>query len=160
MTGCSLNEIEAVLTKAARGNGADAAQAAGFARAGVMCLCTGNDVGLINAALTALPSGVIVEYAVKIQSGLVKAVDKKATLQPINALEVGYITTLPYKTERKADANWVVYLDVFEKPNKPARLDIDPDDLAHWQMLAAKTYVPESAQSRLAGAGAGLTDND
>ena len=34
---------------------------------------------------------------------------------------------------------------------------------AHWQTLAAlaaRTYVPESAQSRLSGAGAGLTDND
>jgi hypothetical protein len=36
-------------------------------------------------------------------------------------------------------------------------------DAAAWDILqtwAARTYVPESQQSRLAGAGAGLTDND
>jgi hypothetical protein len=32
--------------------------------------------------------------------------------------------------------------------------------MAKWQALAAKTYVPETEQSRLGGAGAGLNDND
>jgi hypothetical protein len=39
-------------------------------------------------------------------------------------------------------------------------LEVDPDLWRHLESLAAKTYVPASEASRVAGAGAGLTDND
>lgn len=39
-------------------------------------------------------------------------------------------------------------------------LDICEEALKLWQSWAADTYVPASDASRLAGAGAGLTDND
>lgn len=42
----------------------------------------------------------------------------------------------------------------------PQRAEIEEDDLAALKALAHKTYVPATAESRLAGAGAGLTDND
>lgn len=38
--------------------------------------------------------------------------------------------------------------------------EIEPDALARLNVLAARTYAPASEQSRAAGAGAGLTDND
>ena len=54
-----------------------------------------------------------------------------------------------------------VLLTAEERPVPvPSRCDVDPMD---WQVLgkyAALTYVPETDASRLAGAGAGLTDND
>jgi hypothetical protein len=37
---------------------------------------------------------------------------------------------------------------------------IPQQDWSVWSACAAKTYVPETEASRLAGAGAGLTDND
>ena len=37
---------------------------------------------------------------------------------------------------------------------------VDPSAHARLQSLAEKTYAPASEQSRLLGAGAGLTDND
>lgn len=39
-------------------------------------------------------------------------------------------------------------------------LDITDKAWAQWQTWAAQTYVPATDQSRLSGAGAGLTDND
>lgn len=41
-----------------------------------------------------------------------------------------------------------------------SRFLIAPDRLAALEAWAARTYVPASARSRAAGAGAGLTDND
>ncbi len=50
--------------------------------------------------------------------------------------------------------------EAYTPPSQPERVAVDP---IHWTALlafAANTYVPESEESRLAGAGAGLTDND
>jgi hypothetical protein len=160
MTRCSLNEVEVVLTKAARGCGADAAQAARFGRGAVMYLCGDDATAPIHAALAALPTGPIVDYAAKIQQDLAQATGNSANFQGAEPLWIGYFTALPYKVTRVSQAEYTVHMDAFENAPKPARLTIDPEDMAKWQALAAKTYVPESAQSRLAGAGAGLTDND
>ena len=43
---------------------------------------------------------------------------------------------------------------------KSGRCKVDPDDWRRLGVYAALTYVPETDASRLAGAGAGLTDND
>ena len=42
----------------------------------------------------------------------------------------------------------------------PARIDIDQDAYEYLKEFAHHTYVPSSAKSREAGAGAGLNDND
>jgi|TARA_B110000908_G_scaffold168922_1_gene224892 hypothetical protein len=160
MTRCSLNEVETLLTKAARGCGADAAQAARFGRGAVMCLCTDGVTASIHAALAALPDGVIVEYAAKIQHGLAQATEQNAVFRGNDPLWAGYLAALPYRTVWAVGIECTVHLDGFEKTPKPARLMVDPEDITRWQALAAKTFVPESEQSRLAGAGAGLTDND
>jgi len=50
--------------------------------------------------------------------------------------------------------------DRYTPPQQPERVAINQ---AHWtalQTYVAKTFVPQSNASRLAGAGAGLTDND
>ena len=40
------------------------------------------------------------------------------------------------------------------------RADVAPEALAMLERLSARTYAPATPESRLAGAGAGLTDND
>jgi hypothetical protein len=160
MTGYSLNEVEALLTKAARGCGADAAHAARFGQGAVMCLCDGGTPTSVHAALAALPNGVIVEYAAQTQRGLAQAVDRTVIFRGDDPLWAGYLAALPYQVTWTSNAECTVHMDVFENREKPARLTVDPDDMAHWQTLAAKTFVTESEHSRLAGAGAGLTDND
>ena len=45
-----------------------------------------------------------------------------------------------------------------ELPTGP--IDVPEEIIGFLHVLAAKTYVPESEASRIAGAGAGLTDND
>ena len=160
MTNCSLNEVEAVLTKAARGCGADAAQAARFGRGAAMHLCENGPTTQIHAALAALPKGVIVEYAARIQQGLSQATGNTVVFPADDPLWISYLTALPYRNSRVSQAEHAIHLDVFEKHPTPARLQVAAEDMAQWQVFAAKTYVPETAQSRLAGAGAGLTDND
>ncbi len=59
----------------------------------------------------------------------------------------------------------LVALDQFavvsEPPGAPqTRFLIAPERLAALEAIGARTYVPASARSREAGAGAGLTDND
>lgn len=160
MTHCSLNEVETLLTKAARGCGADAAQAAHFGRGAVMCLCDDGATARIHEALAALPNGVIVEYAAKIQYGMTQSNEGTVVFQGDAPLWIGYLAALPYQITWTSGIECTVHMDAFESADKPARLQVDPDDIAQWQALAAKTFVPESEQSRLAGAGAGLTDND
>jgi hypothetical protein len=160
MIRCSLNEVETLLTKAARGCGADASQAARFGQGAVMCLCAGGATDTIHAALAALPGGVVVEYAAKIQSGMMQPVGNIVVFLGDDPLWNGYMSALPYRMEWRSMTECAVYLGTFEKTPKPVRLEIASGDLARWQALAARTFVPESEQSRLGGAGAGLTDND
>ena len=160
MTDCSLNEVEALLTKAARGCGADAAQAARFGRGAVMHLCMEGETAPIHAALAALPLGVIVEYTARIQQGLSQAIGDTVLFPADDPLWTSYLTALPYRLSRASQAEYAIHLNVYEKAAQPARLQVSATDMGQWQALAAKTFVPESEQSRLAGAGAGLTDND
>ena len=160
MNGYSFTEVEAVLTKAARGSGAGVADGARFAKAGALCLCAENGADLVNAALADLPNGVIVDHASWILRDLEEAEGDTVIFPNGDPLWVGYIDTLPYKSVERPDGDIVVYMDIFAKPVRPSRVFITDENMTHWQALAAKTYVPETAQSRIAGAGAGLTDND
>lgn len=160
MTGYSFTEVEAVLTKAARGNGAGVAHASRFGKAAALCLCEDNGMVLVNDALADLPGGVIFEYASRLQNDLAHASGKTLALPKGDPLWVGYIVSLPYTSEQCADGSFTVLLDTFNKPVRPPRLYIEEENMSHWQALAAKTYVPETEQSRIAGAGAGLMDND
>lgn len=160
MIGFSVTEVEMVLAKAARGNGAGVADAQRFAKAGAMCLCAGDGADLINEALVELPVGLIVEYATRIQKRLSDTAEDSVIFPSGDPLWVGYIRSLPYKSEEGPKGEYTVSLGAFGKLSRPARLYIPDDTMTYWQALAAKTYVPETEQSRNAGAGAGLTDND
>jgi hypothetical protein len=66
-----------------------------------------------------------------------------------------------------APLDWIrveLKVDVISRPSAadviPAGVAADPAAWAALEQWAARTYVPASLQSRLAGAGAGLSDND
>ncbi len=66
-----------------------------------------------------------------------------------------------------APLDWIrveLKVDVISRPSAadviPAGVAADPAVWAALEQWAARTYVPASLQSRLAGAGAGLSDND
>jgi hypothetical protein len=160
MIGYSFTEIEALLSKAARGCGSGVADAARFGKAGALCLNAKEGSDLVNAALADLPKGVIGENAKYIQARLAHATGNTLQFSGGDALWEGYVTSLPYVAEQGADGAFTVSLDAFAKPVLPPRLFIADQNIANWQALAARNYVPETEQSRLAGAGAGLTDND
>jgi len=121
----SVNEIESLGAKAARGAGAPPAQALRFGKALVHHLAQQRDPQEIRMALDALPQGPILTFAL--------APDTSALGQS--------------------------YRDAQNAP-LPKRVPCAPELKATLLALAHQTYVPASETSRVAGAGAGLTDND
>ena len=160
MNGYSFTEVEGVLTKAARGSGAGVAHAVRFAKAAALALASEEGAELVNVALADLPNGLIRDHTIWIQRHLADAGEVTVKFPNGDALWVGYIDSLPYKSVETPTGEIAVYTDVFAKPVRPPRVFITDENMAKWQALAAKTYVPETEQSRLGGAGAGLTDND
>ncbi|THH37195.1 hypothetical protein E4Z66_09735 [Aliishimia ponticola] len=116
--------------KAARGGGAYPAQAAHFGRAFVRHVAAGRPLAPVLAALEALP--------------------------------LGPIQTLPFAPDGSALGQ--SYAEACAAPGEgpilPPRLTCPADVHARLTALAQRILVPQSAASRQAGAGAGLTDND
>ncbi|WP_438959161.1 hypothetical protein [Nereida sp.] len=133
----SANEASMLLQKAARGAGFGVAQARDFGIAAALHL-----------------------YASRSEGDLIDALTHS----------VGPITTLPAMMDDLLDPTsdgcgvfTGLALSYFQTATaRPAigRIVMSYGLNAHLNTLAAKTYVPASDASRLAGAGAGLTDND
>jgi hypothetical protein len=64
------------------------------------------------------------------------------------------------RVELKTDVSSPDAVPMPTRPVIPAGTQADPAAWAALEQWAARTYVPASLQSRLAGAGAGLSDND
>lgn len=118
----SLNEVETLAAKAARGAGLSWGGAEEIGRAARRIARAGGD----------WPS-------------LVLGLDGPAAGGP--ALEAEVLARLEAESQA---------LDA----GQATRAAVAPATLAALEALAAKTYVPASARSRVLGAGAGLTDND
>lgn len=159
----SANEAMVLATKAARGAGAPPAQAAQFGAAAVGHLSAGMDVSVLDAALDALPHGVILELPVAIVQ-MVEQAQAERYCGPlpvaVSPLVPSYLATLPFAAG--IDGQGTVTLDLNEPSARkmPARIDLQEQTYDRWSALAARLLVPESDASRLSGAGAGLTDND
>lgn len=153
----SINEIEALLSKAARGGGAPAGQASTFGKAAALHLARGCDVDDVQIALRALPDGPIILCPVDLHAALANG----GGAMPCNGHELlcSYAMALPYLVTQ-TDSGVTIDMHQYDKPKLPARLSIEAGVIDAWKALAALTYVPETEQSRQAGAGAGLTDND
>lgn len=157
----SLNEVMTLATKAARGAGAPPAQAARFGQAAVAHLCAGRAPDDLDQALAALPDGPIVVLPLAL-ARVCETPDGTGAFDDAGwpNLARSYVEALPFAAILNADG--ILQVDT----GRPApqmvvhRCNIDAAQIAAWNALASRTLVPESEASRLAGAGAGLTDND
>ncbi len=162
----SANEVQALATKAARGGGAPAGQAATFGRASVCHLIGGGAPDDLTDALNALPDGPILDLPLALAVLLEQAANDKVKghipcQTPL--LAQSYVKTMPFAHQTKmtgAGVDVVFQLDTPAPRGALKRLDVPQDLVTLMTTLAARTFVPESDASRLAGAGAGLTDND
>jgi hypothetical protein len=153
----SANEVMALAVKAARGAGAPPAQASQFGTVAVVHLCAGRRVEVLNAALSELPTGPIIEIPLAFMRVLEGAQDGRAAGAfdiAAKTLGLSYVEALPYRGHVKPDG--LLHLDV----NVPAvqrpvlRIDLAPEIYSQWTALAARLLVPESDTSRQSGAGA------
>ena len=159
----SANEVQALATKAARGGGAPAGQAASFGRAAVCHLMAGRSAQDLIAALAALPTGPIVTLPVALAQVLETTDGSGTLLSDLPSLAQSYADTLPFAHEIAVMSHGIelsIQTDKAGPRSSVRRLDLPDDLLALWNDLAARILVPESEASRLGGAGAGLTDND
>ena len=163
----SANEVLTLAGKAARGGGAPPAQAVAFGRAALCHLSAGRDPGDLSDALDALPKGAILEIPLAL-SRLIEAAegDTAKGLLSVSAppaLLLSYAEAQPFEVATEDTPSGLKLTLSLTNPNTPppvARVELP--DAMHAQLndLAQKTLVPESAASRISGAGAGLTDND
>ncbi|MFK7743543.1 MAG: hypothetical protein AB8B47_00705 [Roseobacter sp.] len=157
----SASEITALAHKAARGAGAPPAQAERFGAVTALHLMAGRDATLLVRALGDLPSGPIIQYPVFLDACLLSG--SGACVQNIQEQQLfqSYVDALPYAAHLDASRLKLVFdLTVPRAKIQPKRILGCEVLVQQLTDLAARTFVPESDTSRLAGAGAGLTDND
>lgn len=149
--------------KAARGAGAPPAQAEQFGAAALLHLLRGRGVAVLDAALSALPGGPILSYPLEIariaeqaQEGIAKG--QMACAQ--DSLARSYAESAPWQASLSEDGILTINLSKPAKRCAITRVDLPEPVYQRWSALAAHLLVPESAASRLSGAGAGLSDND
>lgn len=170
----SLNEVAGLVQKAARGAGVPLGQAEDLARTAFYLAGIGSDLHPITLALQEPMPPVDIRWdnrTMTVISGPVVLVG------PIvrDAFAMGYETaTLADMAHAPLVAAYLAADGVAQAwagltisrseteilPVKYKHVSVPDSDWAIWNALAARTYVPESDASRLAGAGAGLTDND
>lgn len=163
----SANEVQNLIAKAARGAGAPPAQAAAFGRAAVCHLSAGRGEAELRRALGALPQGPIMELPLALARLMETAETGNATGDLSHAqtpqLVQSYVDALPFKHQAQALGGGItVQIDVTQPAPRAAVTRLDPSAafVAELTALLAKTLVPDTAASRLSGAGAGLQDND
>ncbi|AVL51273.1 hypothetical protein CEP88_00495 [Roseobacter denitrificans] len=163
----SATEITALASKAARGAGAPPLQAARFGQAAAVHLTAARPPDALAQALDCLPGGPILEYPLALDAALSTArTDGCAVVVSVtqDSLLDSYVAALPFTAHTECMQDGAIRLVVdFAKPrprNQALRITGCDALVARMSDLAARTFVPESAASRSAGAGAGLTDND
>ncbi|WP_220798082.1 hypothetical protein [Roseobacter sp. OBYS 0001] len=163
----SATEITALASKAARGAGAPPLQAARFGQAAAVHLTAARPPDVLAQALDFLPAGPILDYPLALDAALSTArSDGCAVVASVtqDTLLDSYVAALPFMARTECAQDGAIRLVVdFAKPrprNHPLRISGCDTLLKQMNDLAARTFVPESAASRSAGAGAGLTDND
>ncbi len=170
----ALNEVASMVQKAARGAGFPLGQAEDLGRVATYLAATSGDVRPITDALHEAMTEVEVSW--NAQSVIVKN-GPAILVAPIvrDAMQMGHVTvTLADVAHAPLVSAFLAADGIAQKWNgcDVSRSDttvleptcgavtIPEADWDAWSALAARTYVPETDASRLAGAGAGLTDND
>ncbi|WP_298843226.1 DUF3726 domain-containing protein [uncultured Roseobacter sp.] len=160
----SASEIAALATKAARGAGAPAGQAARFGEAAAFCLMTGGAPAALEAALAAVPAGGPVLDLPAALDGIIARQGGELRSDAPAILIRAYVAVLPFAADatETGHGRWKIMVDLTRPSPRPTPRRISGCDglIACMSELAARTFVPESEASRAAGAGAGLNDND
>lgn len=170
----ALNEVEGMVQKAARGAGIPIGQAEDLSRVAGYLVATGGQVAPITDALREPLTPVDVQWGdteITVSSGSAAMIGpivrdafkmgcNRATLHDIAQapLIAAFLATGGIAQKWAGPVVCVSDTSVLKPDCQPVA--IPQSDWQIWSALAAKTYVPQSEASRLAGAGAGLTDND
>lgn len=160
----SVNEVMSLAARAARGAGAPPAQAAAFGRAAMFHLAAERAEGTLTAALEALPRGPILNLPLVFIRVLTEECSD-TPLPPDVATELvqSYAEAQPFLTTLHPEGPQM-QITVDRKSASPgpaiSRITMSEDLFTFLNHLSARILVPESEASRIAGAGAGLTDND
>lgn len=154
----SLNETGGMIHKAARGAGLPLGHADDLAAAGVRYVATGGAAAEITRDLRS-PDGVWLRGPQLIDNVLVS--DQPVTYAQCPSAQLMVAMAVQRGITASIDGQAVVLSPATAKPAPLAGpINVSEADWRDWSDLAARTYVPATEESRSAGAGAGLTDND
>lgn len=170
----ALNEVEGMVQKAARGAGIPLGHAEDLSRVAGYLAATGSTLAPITAALCEPLQPIDVKWD---NAEITVFAGSAALIAPIirDAFEMGCTqATLADLVHAPLVGAFLASASISQKWTGPVveisdttvlkpkcqAVAVPTDDWQVWCDLAAKTYVPQSDASRLAGAGAGLTDND
>lgn len=170
----ALNEVEAMVEKAARGAGIPLGHAQDLGRVASYLAATGSQVAPITKALEEPQTPIDIVWG---DAEITVVAGSAAMIGPIlrDAFNMGFEkATLADIAHAPLIAAFLASGGIAQKWSGPVisvsdtsvlkpkcqHVTIPASDWKFWSALAAKTYVPQSEASRLAGAGAGLTDND
>lgn len=170
----ALNEVEGLVKKAARGAGFPVGQSEDLGRIAAYLAGTGASVEPITRALCETPTKADIVWGdgiIEIRAGaaaLIGPVVRDAFVMGCKEAVLADVTHAPlvaaFLAENGVAQKWegarVTLSDTTVLKPGCMPVTIPQEDWQLWQDLAGKTYVPETQASRIAGAGAGLTDND
>ncbi|WP_420862490.1 hypothetical protein [Algirhabdus cladophorae] len=158
----SSNQIVALTIKAARGAGFPLAQAEMFASATAQHLIQSRAVGDLSQALIHTPDSPVLEFPCMLDDLCLRSSLSLSNIRLPDLLR-SYAETAAFEVKCIQAGKTLLLKYMSDRPSlasPTARVPMDPVLWAHLNKLAAKTYVPASEESRLSGAGAGLSDND
>lgn len=159
----SRSEFEATVRKAARGAGWPAAQAEDLSRAAGALAATGGAGGklglnMVEGDLRDVLAETITAFELSLGGVASTVAGASADLLAGCALCLGMEHRVGFDIRTADDITTISIAP--DKPLEIIEIFVAPDVWDRLQTLAHKSYVPASEASRLAGAGAGLTDND
>jgi len=170
----ALNEVGGMAVKAARGAGIPLGQAEDLGRIAIYLAGTSGNVSPITHALSERQQDAKVDWqedtvtALAGSAAVIAPIIRDGFAMGYNRAELADLDHCPLVGAFLAESGialcwdgctlWRSDTTVIASKTKP--IAIPDDDWSVWAAFAANTYVPESEESRLAGAGAGLNDND
>ena len=159
----SRSEFEATIRKAARGADWPAALAEDLSRAAGALAATGGagaELGLTMVAedLRDMLAATITAFEMSLGGVPATVTGASADLLAACTLSLGAEHGVGFDV--RADGDHATICAASVKPIEIVEIFIAPEVWSRLLALAHKSYVPASEASRLAGAGAGLTDND
>ncbi|MEX0311922.1 MAG: hypothetical protein AB3N17_16925 [Tateyamaria sp.] len=163
----SWTEVQALGVKAATGAGVPPAQSLAFGAMLARHVADDGPQGALEQVLGA-PDQIVslahrIETIVETSSVSGAPVEVTEPDTPSRALLISWLAALPCKVDLTVTGAQIRVVMSLKSPGtrtRPDRLTLRPSLLDQLNTLAAKTYVPDSAESRASGAGAGLMELD